>query len=501
MLAAGRKSYLRSSSAVLLGSVAGQVVFLAVSPLLTRRYPPAAFGVAGVFTAVLAMASTPANGRYHLAIAIPESPLEARALLRLSMWFTPPAAAAMGALFLGYLQLTGYGGGRDRLLAGTAMALAVALFGVAAAYQALLGRIDAFTDVGWSRAGQGVVNTVVSLGLGTAGSAGGLVAGQLAGQGAAGAVAGIGLWRLRRQWCVPGRMPLWPLARRYSSFPLLSTPAGVMNSLGVQAPVLLIPLLFSIQSTGIYALSYRMIIAPAAMLTMALATVFQGSAPDAHRDGRLLGEITRIVNVMTRVALPLTVALVIAGPLVATVLFGDEWKGAGRLFQLLAPWFLVIIVVAPLSPTFTVLEQLRRDLVFQTSLVVSRVVAVLIGGLAGSFELGVALSSAVTVAHYLVFLHLVARALDGTVRRLLAPVVPVVVRSTAAVAVALLAVWLLPGSATEITPSGVAVIAVAALFVLSEAALLARSTGVRGRRVAGPSPTRFPLVTADAAAD
>jgi len=72
---------------------------------------------------------------------------------------------------------------------------------------------------------------------------------------------------------------------------------------------------------------------------------------------RLFNSVAKRLTVLG--ALP-TIALIIAGSSLFTLVFGKEWREAGIYAQLMAPAFLGGFVTVPLSYTFSVFE--RQDL-------------------------------------------------------------------------------------------------------------------------------------------
>ena len=79
-----RDSFFRQVIAVTSGSVIGQMVLLAVTPLLTRLYGPNEFGVFGLFTVFVNSASVALALRFDMAIPAARSALLAERLLALN---------------------------------------------------------------------------------------------------------------------------------------------------------------------------------------------------------------------------------------------------------------------------------------------------------------------------------------------------------------------------------------------------------------------------------
>ena len=58
------------------GTSISQIIIIFCSPVLTRLYPPEAFGVYKIFVSITAILTVVANLRYELAIVLPEKKLK-----------------------------------------------------------------------------------------------------------------------------------------------------------------------------------------------------------------------------------------------------------------------------------------------------------------------------------------------------------------------------------------------------------------------------------------
>src|SRR3954454_20274925 len=79
---------------MVIGGALGQGMIVLVSPLLTRLYTPADFGVFAVFTALVLMLSVVATLRLETAVVLPERDEEAAALA----WSALSAAVVIAGL-------------------------------------------------------------------------------------------------------------------------------------------------------------------------------------------------------------------------------------------------------------------------------------------------------------------------------------------------------------------------------------------------------------------
>ncbi|MCB9284437.1 MAG: oligosaccharide flippase family protein [Lewinellaceae bacterium] len=92
-----RSEYSKNVIKVMTGTTLAQALPIAVAPILTRLYPPEAFGVFYLYAALVSILSVVATGRYELAILIPKDSREA--------FHTGLAAGWSTTLFSGVLLL------------------------------------------------------------------------------------------------------------------------------------------------------------------------------------------------------------------------------------------------------------------------------------------------------------------------------------------------------------------------------------------------------------
>ena len=107
-----RRHYRRDVLALMSGSAIAQALPIAAAPILTRIYSPDDFGVAALFLAVATVMASVVNGRYELAIGLPESDDDAINIAALGV------VIAVFASVL-FLLLIAFFGTKIAILAGT----------------------------------------------------------------------------------------------------------------------------------------------------------------------------------------------------------------------------------------------------------------------------------------------------------------------------------------------------------------------------------------------
>ena len=209
--------------------------------------------------------------------------------------------------------------------------------------------------------GVGQVATQVGLGLLQVRPVGlllGLSVGRLVGFG--GLLSGGGLLRQPR----PSLAALRRTLRRYRRFPLLSVPSGLLNSGGLEIPLLVVSALYGDARAGLLGLTVRVVAAPSMIIGGAVAQVFTGESSAALREpkGTLAPMLRYTVGRLLMVGALPTAVLVLAAPWLFGVVFGPTWTEAGNYARILALAYLLQFAVNPISGTLQLLERQGQSL-------------------------------------------------------------------------------------------------------------------------------------------
>lgn len=367
--AAPRSTFWRNVVVVAGGTAIAQAITLAATPILTRLFSPVEYGAFGVYLAAILVATAFASLRFEFAVPLPAETRTAAALLVLALL----AVAATSVLVAVVLLL--FGDQLARLVNAEALDpyLWLLPLGVAgaSAYQVLTYwaiRERQFGVIARTKVTQALAMTVVQIGSGVAGTGPvGLVAGGVVGQTAGcgrlttGAVrqAGHAFRGLTRR-------TLRAAASRYRRFPILSTPSGLLNHLGIYFPVILLSAFYGPRYAGLFALTQRAINVPLVLVSTSVAQTYMGEAAALRRE-RPAGMLSLFDSTAKRLALlglvPVVLMMLVA-PEVFSLVFGARWREAGEFVQVLGPMLLMQLVSLSLSQTLNILERLGTQLAY-----------------------------------------------------------------------------------------------------------------------------------------
>lgn len=371
------------------GTVIAQGIGILIMPVLARLYNPAAFGILAVYVSIATILGTVACGRYELAIMLPKEDREAANLF----WLSTAITLATSTLIFLAVVFTGEAIGCLLKTPGIVLFLWLVPFSVLGigSYLSLnywSSRKKMFGRLSISRVIQSSSNqsTKLAAGVITSGNAGGLVAGKVLSDIVTSLVLAFQVFRddkhvLKQSLNWEG---IKEAARRYRKFPLFDSWSTLLNTVSRNLPPFLLVYFFGPAVVGFFALGYRMISLPMGVLGHAVAQVYFQKASEAKREGNLAQVTKTTFRWLVILGLFPVFALMIVGPELFSVIFGQEWRDAGAYASILSPWLFFSFVSSPLSTIFSVLEKQKELFFFNAILLFSRLTALLLGGMTGN---------------------------------------------------------------------------------------------------------------------
>jgi O-antigen/teichoic acid export membrane protein len=415
-----KNTFARGVSVLVGGTTGAQVLTILFAPLLTRLYSPEDFGLVAVYAGLLALIIVISSLCYELAIPLPEEDEEAAHVVVLSLLIVlgTTLLSALAVLFFGDAIANTLG---VPVLAGYLWLLPVGVLlgGAYNVFNYWSVRTKAFTRIAGTRLQQALATLAIQL---TAFKLGGvaLLFAQVTGQ-------SVGTASLTRPALAKPafKQIRWSgvkaVAGRYRRFPVYSTWSGFGNTAGLQLPPLMFAAFFSPAAAGLYALANRVLTLPMSLVGSAIGQVFFSNAAEAYRQGQVGPLVAQLHAKLAHIGLPPALVLVLIGPDLFALVFGEDWRQAGEFARWMAPWLYLVFVSSPLSALFAVMEQQKQGLVFQMILLIFRVPAILFGAWLGDLELTIMLFAGASALCWLGFLFWVARIAGNAISTMLRP--------------------------------------------------------------------------------
>jgi O-antigen/teichoic acid export membrane protein len=345
--------FVRNVFVLMSGATIAMIVPLLATPLLTRLYTPEDYGIFALYLSIVLPLSVLITGNYELALMLPKRDEEAFNLLSV-------CASASLLIGAGFLLASSFLAGHTASLLGSSLIstwlplapVLAFIIGLQQTFSYWANRKKQFKSLGANKIVESIVTPVASTAFGFCSwGVGGLVVGLLGGKIVATWMLGRGVWRAKTKskWQFKVKLMLLQ-ARRYADFPLVSTPASLLDLLALQIPILLLTRSFGPSVVGLFALSNRVIGAPLALVGSCVAQVYyQWTAEARHRNDDLRSYVVKVAGYLSLIVAGPLVAAVLFSPSLFSVLFGEQWRIAGEYARILVFPLAARFIVSPLA--------------------------------------------------------------------------------------------------------------------------------------------------------
>ncbi len=400
-----RPTFWKHVITVLGGTLGAQALPLAVAPLLTRLCTPSEMGAFSLWLGVVSVSAVAATLRMENAMILDHEPDQQRTCFRV-VFYTATITALLVTTVALCARLAG-NHALQRLSWPEVLTVGIGTW-LTAATQTTLAYATSHGAFGkaarakiWG-AGTIALSQLVLLFVGANGS--GLLAGQLIGLGA-------GLLSARLQLQPPSApISLVPDAgqraylHRHAAFWRFSLPSNLLNAVVSQLPLFLIGLRHGAVAAGLYALTQRVLYAPVALLAASVLEVFKRqSVQEFQSVGHCTHAYRYTFKVLALLGLGPSLVLFAFSPTLFAWIFGENWRAAGELAQILAPLYFLNFIASPLSYVFFISGKQKIDLIWQVALFLMTATAF---SAPGTLQQNVLWFTVGYSVLYLVYLHL-----------------------------------------------------------------------------------------------
>lgn len=376
----------RSILILMSGAAVAQAIAFLASPALGRLYDPAAYGVYGAFGSVVAIVLSVATLRYDLAVVLPKKDDDAANVLGVAVAVVCCATiiAALACLFMSnwIAHVTGSPG-----LAGLVWLVPVDIFfaGLFVALNSWAIRRKSFRLTSQSRVTNAIFTSGTQIAAGVDGAGAlGLVGGTVTGD-AFGAVV-LGAAVLKRDGAFVMRSlslaRMRALAREYADFPKCGAPQNLISNISTYLPVLMLAFFHGPRTAGLYAIGCRMLAYPASLLVNSYRPAITQRAAEIRNTGGDTYAFFRkaTLSLTALLALP-TLLILLFAPQIFGVVLGEKWTAAGSYARWIILWQAPLFANGPSMIFAQVYRRQRFVLIYDILMLISRGLALTLGGL------------------------------------------------------------------------------------------------------------------------
>jgi O-antigen/teichoic acid export membrane protein len=361
--------FLRNTLTLMTGATLAQAIPVAIMPVLTRLYTPEAFGVLALYVSIVSIFSVVVTARYELAVMLPEKTEDAASLVFLSFLI----AVLISLALLGVVYF--FNGNIQRWLGnkeiGSWLYLTPLAIFVAGMYQALNywnNRKKQFKQLAFNRVAQSSGSAGAQVLLSKISPGGGLILGSFVGQFSGLTVFLHMLWKEDKH--IFSKIKIETIiknARVYNKFPKYSTLGGLLDSVAMQMPVLMLNRFFNIHITGMFSLAFRALGSPLSLISAALSQVFFQKVVEIYneRPEQLSRYVLKAFFVLLALMLPVICIVWFFGEGLFAFVFGEKWRQAGHFAAILIFAVAIRFTVSPLSSILLLEHNLKLGTLWQ----------------------------------------------------------------------------------------------------------------------------------------
>lgn len=339
--------------AVMYGTVFAQALQLLMSPVFTRVFEPKEIGLLTVFVVLPNVIIPAIGGRFELAMILPRFDRHARIVLG----FAVKTSIAISLIFFAATAVAiSIGVFPDlKSLRGLAWLVPVYTFlsGQVFILQFVLNRSGQFKRIGQTRLLVAIFTSTFSITFGVLGwGSTGLILGAFIAQ----CLTLIILSRWVRNWLGPDIL-LWPkrsspLLRKYRTYPLLLAPSSLLDGITLALPVLILNRFCGDDVVGWFGLMTRIAVAPITVISSSIRQVNLSVVAELVNSGRSARRHVLKIGALLWISTIIPLGIILLwGPDLAALVFGEQWRESGVYLQILGPAMAARLVATPLSMT------------------------------------------------------------------------------------------------------------------------------------------------------
>lgn len=387
-----KSEFIKNTLTLMSGTTIAQAINFLLSPLLTRIYSPADFGLLATFMAITNIVGSVSCLRYEMAIMLPKKESDSTNIIALSLlmniFFVILSLIAVILFFI--------------ITKGSIINnLSENIFYLIPLSILLMGGIQIFNF--WSfRLKTFKQNALARIGNSTGNISIGLVLGFLMNGGGAGLIiAYVGsmviniLFLMYKPFKSFGyylkqvsKTDIKTVAKTNKKFPIINTPHTLIGAFKDSGIVFLIKDLFSQSVLGSYSFAYRILSIPTSIISSSISQVFFQKATQLNHENKPLKPLlTSIYKTSAFVGFPIFLLLFFIAPSLFAFVFSEEYRQAGEIAKYLLPWIFINFVASSASALPLIYNKLFVPMLFSISDIILQVVSIIIGWYFNSFAL------------------------------------------------------------------------------------------------------------------
>ncbi|MBC2371796.1 oligosaccharide flippase family protein [Listeria booriae] len=337
---------------LLTGNTLGQLVTLAISPVLTRIYTPDDFGLFSVYTSLLVILLSFSTLCLEKAVPLENVTANVKQLIIMS-----GLSVILVALIVAILGLTPWSlytiyDVDTTYLNTLLLSLGLVFAGI---YQVMSYHLLAdqrYKKLSNSKLIQSIGNGMSQFAISPVKVANGfgLIIGDVIGRGLTIIYVSWDFFKNTR--CIPIQLPqMMELLKKYKNFPLFSTWSTFLNVLSTQLIFLMLIRLYGVEITGYFSLTQKSIGMPVTLIGGAISQIFYSESSRFYENNanKVLYLYLKIIKWSFITGFIIFTSFAFISPFIFSLVFGSQWEFSGELYRSLIFLYIIQFTMLPVS--------------------------------------------------------------------------------------------------------------------------------------------------------
>jgi O-antigen/teichoic acid export membrane protein len=390
-----KTEFAKHTFTLIAGTMLAQLLPIAISPLITRLYSPGNLAVIGLYMSIVNILLALSTGSFEFSIMLPkkdEDSINLFSLVVIITFFVCSFFFIIAFFFKDQILMIFNIKPLSTWL--LFVPLSVFILSINNALNYFFNRHKKYKLIAINKVNKnwGMGISQLSFGYFNLKSIG-LVAGQLIGDILSTILLTINFIRnkhlafLRAQFSIA---EVKKLAKEYKKFPLFTMPTVFMNNISSEILTILVAMWFSSGLTGAYYFTLRILSAPMGLIGSALSQTFFQKFTEIVNEGKQNPKpfVVKVwLGLFAIAIIPLTI-LFFWGEDLFVIIFGPDWREAGKIASIMAPMTLFNFISSPTSSGFIVLRKQNYNFIFGIFALIYRPFCFYLGYALNDFILG-----------------------------------------------------------------------------------------------------------------
>lgn len=386
------------------GTAFAQLIAFLTIPIITRIFGPEAYGVLGVFKAVVAIFVPIAALTFPIAIVLPKNKKVAKRIVTLSLYVTVIVSIViLIILLLFYQYIISVFNIEELGLFIFLLPIVTLMGGIAQVLEQWSIRKTDFKKIARATAYQAIIVN------------GGIILLGLISPSAKVLISMESLKSLIKSFLIAYKdirlnsiikimtfnlRSLIITSKKFKDFPIYRAPQVLSNSIGQNIPILLLTAWFGPIIAGFYTLSRTVLGVPSQLIGKSIGDVLYPHISKSHNENK------NITNILIKYTFYLAMigivpfgTIFILGPPIFSIVFGEQWTEAGEVARWISLWSYCLFINIPSIKTLPVISAQAFHLKFTILMFIISTLSMVIGYLITNDELiviqAVSISSAI----------------------------------------------------------------------------------------------------------